>query len=195
MSTDYSIDLSDLVEVTEQDTPPNNDALVCENCGEMFEHSGRGRKPKNCPNCRAKTATTPRSTRRNSKDVETAIATLENYYGMISAALLLTSPMAAVAWGEQLDRLSAANRAILAGDPNLTKSICRVGEKSGKIAFVVAHVAAVIPPAMIIKEQLGSRPKKTKPAKVQRREEETQQRVEQSRTQGNEGIPNGNFFG
>ena len=197
--SEYSINLDDLVEVSTPDIPPNNDALVCETCGDMFEHTGRGRKPKTCPTCRAaKTTTAPRSSRRNSKDVETALATMENYYGMVSAALMLTSPMAAVAWGEQLSRLTAANRAILAGDPNLTKSICRVGEKSGKVAFLVAHVAAVIPPAMIIKEQLASRPKKpktVKPAGQPRREAEQQQRVETARTEGNTGIPNAGFFG
>ena len=49
--SEYSIGLDDLVEVSTPDIPPNNDALVCETCGDMFEHTGRGRKPKTCPTC------------------------------------------------------------------------------------------------------------------------------------------------
>lgn len=106
------------------DSVPGENTLECEACGTHFEHTGRGRKPKKCPDCRASnagTTTKPSSRRTTSKDVESAIAVLDGMYSTVSLGLVVLNPRAAVAWAGQLDTLQAQNRVTLAGDANLTK--------------------------------------------------------------------------
>lgn len=157
--------ITDLVESDIPDMAPGEGSLVCEQCGDHFEHIGRGRKPKKCPTCReSRTASTPRasSRRTTSKDVESAIAVLDGMYSTASLGLMMLNPRAAVAWAGQIDQLQAQNRVTLAGDAALTKSINRLGERTGKAAFFLSHVFAIAPVVMVIREDMPKR--KAKPA-------------------------------
>lgn len=154
------------VENLDTDTMPGtNGDLTCESCGKSFDHTGRGRKPKKCPDCRA-TRTATSTPRKSSKDVDAACAVLDTTYNAIALGLLMLSPRAASTWAEQLDTLQAQNRLTLAGDPALTKSILRAGEKTGKAAFLVSHVLAVAPVVMVIREDMPKRKPKTPKSKV-----------------------------
>lgn len=154
----------------ETDSTPGGE-LTCENCGRQFDHTGRGRKPKNCPECRANSRTTMRTntTRKSTKDVEAACAVLESAYSAVALGLLMLSPRAAETWAHQVDTLQAQNKLTLAGDPMLCKSILRAGEKTGKAAFLISHVLAVAPVAMAIRQDMPKRkpkpnmPKQPKP--------------------------------
>ena len=75
----------------------------------------------------------------------------------------MLNPKAAGIWNAQVDELQKQNRVTLAGDPNLTKSILRVGEKSGRTAFVLAHAFAVAPVVGVIVADLPPKQKKAKP--------------------------------
>ena len=66
----------------------------------------------------------------------------------------MLSPRAATVWAQGIDTLQAANRVTLAGDPGLCKSILRAGEKSGKAAFAIAHVVALAPVVMSVRDDL-----------------------------------------
>ena len=146
----------DGIEIVEGDVPPGDGALTCQNCGILFDHTGRGRKPKQCPECRAtkSTARATRSRRTTSKDVESAIAVLDGAYNTLALGLMMLSPRAATVWAQGIDTLQAANRVTLAGDPGLCKSILRAGEKSGKAAFAVAHAVALAPVVMAVRDDL-----------------------------------------
>lgn len=168
MSSMY--DLLENATVTETEVPPNHGALTCAECGNNFDHTGRGRKPKLCIECREKKKTvTPRSTSRRttSKDVESAIAVLDGVYSTVGLGLFVLSPNAAVQWGGSTEQLQAQNRIILAGDPSLCKSILRAGEKSGKAAFVIAHALALLPVVGILRDDYQAS-RKNRPAKVKK---------------------------
>ena len=150
-------------DLTPPDTAPGEGMLTCEKCGNSFEHSGKGRKPKRCPDCRSVRETPVASRRTTSKDVESAIAVLDGMYNLVSLGLFMLNPKAAGVWNAQVDELQKQNRVTLAGDPNLTKSILRVGEKSGRTAFVLAHAFAVAPVVGVIVADLPPKQKKAKP--------------------------------
>lgn len=153
------------------DKPPMDGQLICENCGTHFEHSGRGRKPKKCPDCRAtKTASTSR-VRGSSADVKSALATLDNLYNVVAIALLTVSPKSASVWAEQVEGLQASNAVALAADKNLCRSINRLGERTGKAMFFGAHIMALAPVAITLRADMAARkPKKTTPEKPARSE-------------------------
>ena len=171
------MDLLDGVEITQTDMPPNHGDLTCAECGNAFDHVGRGRKPKNCPECREKlkagTGTRrPASRRTTSKDVESALAVLDGVYSTMGLGLFVLSPNAAAQWNGSTDTLQAQNRVILAGDPNLCKSILRAGEKSGKAAFIIAHALALVPVVGILKDDWKAS-RANKPAKPKKQPQNT----------------------
>ena len=191
-----SISVADLADVNippeaQSDTEPGEHGLQCENCGRTFEHTGRGRKPKQCPECRAEKRTTRSATgsrRSTSKDVETALAVLDSTYSTVAVGLLMVSPKAAGVWAEQLDQLQTTNRLTLAGDPNLTKTICRAGERSGKAMFFLAHVMALAPVVMTVRAEMPARKKRENKAPAQPQVPEWEPSVDTT-------IGNADFFG
>ena len=177
---------------TDDPIAPGDGMLTCESCGISYEHTGRGRKPKKCPDCRATGATaTPRGTSRRatSKDVETAIAVLDSSYSAVALGLMILSPRAASTWAGQIDQLQATNRTVLAGDPNLTKAICRGGERSGKVMFTLAHILAAAPVVGVLREDFTeSRKRRVKNPPTPRTPESTQEI-------NGESSPDLSFFG
>lgn len=161
----YTVESLDLAG-PDTDKAPGEGMLTCDTCGISFDHVGRGRKPKNCPDCRATKPTRATTPRKSTKDVEAACAVLESAYSTVALGLFVVNPRAASVWVEQCDRLQVQNRLTLAGDPNLTKSILRAGEKSGKAAFLISHILAVAPVVAVIREDM---PKKSKRPTVKNR--------------------------
>ena len=189
-----TIDLSDLVEV---DSVPGDDpnTLYCEACGNGFIHTGRGRKPKKCPDCKTAPTSKTSGTRRTSKDVDTALAVLDSTYSAATLGLMVLSPRAASTWAESAEQLQASNRAILAGDPNLTKSICRAGEKSGKTMFFITHLVAIAPVVGVLRQDfMEARKNAPKKSSTQRRQEAEHERIVEARNEGTGDIPNRGFF-
>lgn len=188
-------DISD-VAIPDEDSAPGEGLLTCESCGNSFEHSGRGRKPKKCADCRAAgaRASGAGTTRRNatSKDVKAALAVLEGAYSTVALGLMVLSPNAASVWAAQVPSLQAQNEVILSGDPALTKSILRTGEKTGKAAFVIAHVIAFAPVAMTVRADMPKRPKRAKKDTVIADNSATEYYVEDA---SGESFPNDRFFG
>lgn len=154
--TDYSE-----VDPPETDEIPNNDFLTCESCNTSFEHSGRGRKPKRCPDCRKSGPTTSRA-KSPAGDVKSALAVLDGMYSAVSLGLFMLSPNAAASWAAQIDQLQASNAVTLAGDKVLCKSITKMGERTGKAMFFGAHVVAFAPVVNELRKDFANRTKKTK---------------------------------
>ena len=151
------------------DAPPGPE-FTCEVCNVELEYSGRGRKPRFCAEHKrgaasAKSSASPR--RGNSAEVRSAMATLEQFYGMISLGLMMVSPNAATTWASQLDQLQASNQLALTGDKALCRSINRLGEASGKGMFVVAHAMAAAPVAGALAQDLGERRKAKQKARAE----------------------------
>lgn len=158
---DFQIVNSETTGDSRQDSPGNSlgsDDLACEICGTPLVYAGRGRKPKRCDEHkrdRSGTDSTGSSggTRggagRGSASVEQAVATLGNLYDAVGLGFLLTSPQAASVWTGNVPELQTRNRQILQGDPELVRSINRLGVKGGKFAFVAAQAWALTPAVMI----------------------------------------------
>lgn len=133
------------------------DGPTCEVCGVALEYSGKGRKPKRCDDHKRQRAATGS---RTTSDVKSALAVLDQMYGAVSLGLLMVSPPSASVWASQLEQLQATNALVLAGDKALTKSICRLGERTGKAMFVGAHVMALVPVVGALNADFKSRPRK-----------------------------------
>ena len=144
------------------ETAPGEGQLTCEECGISFEHSGRGRKPKRCLDCRNARPTTGNKstvTRRAGKDVNAALAVMDSAYAMMTVGLMMFSPKAASEWADKLESLRAQNRLAFEADASLCKSICRAGEKSGKAMFYGSHALAIVPVIGSLATDLKSRRK------------------------------------
>lgn len=149
-----------------EEKQPGEGMLICEECGNHFDHSGRGRKPKRCPNCRStKTSGTASRSTRGNADVKSALAVLDGIYGAVAIGLLAVSPKAASVWAENLEQLQATNSVALAGDKKLCQSINRVGERTGKAMFAGAHIMALAPVLVTLRADLAERSKAKRPAK------------------------------
>lgn len=144
--------------IRESGEPVGTTDLSCEECGGPLVYGGRGRKPKRHPECKGSGASAggPRKTS-VSGDVAAAVAALDNLYSLISAGLFFVSPAAAAEWAERSASLSEQNKAILTADKGLARSIAKTGAKGGKVAFAVAHVAAVAPVGAVLARDLGAR--------------------------------------
>lgn len=140
------------------DTPPAvSDDPVCQVCGAGLTYSGRGRKPKFCDE--HKTASTGRKATSGSSSVDAAMASLEFFEDLFTIPLLLMSPAAAQDWAKNLGPLRVKNRAILAGNPQLCKSIAKTSSKVspymllGSYGYALAPVAKTVLNDMRIKKE------------------------------------------
>jgi hypothetical protein len=116
--------------------------LSCEVCGVPLIYGGRGRKPRFCEDHKpARSASIPRG----SSDVAQALAVMDGMYTMLSMLLTVASPNALVMFRQQVPMLQERNAVFFAADKNLCKSVCKVGSKGGKTAFVSSNVLAVAP--------------------------------------------------
>lgn len=183
--------------------------LACEVCGTPLVYAGTGRKPKRCDEHKRSgkaSSAGPSVSRsgagRGSASVEQAVSTLGNLYDGVGLLFLFTSPAAAQQWTEGVPELQTRNRQILSGDPDLTRSINRLGVKGGKFAFAAAQMWAITPPAMLAIAETRMRAAQRAAEREAQEESSAQERREQMRvnnsgqfgTTGTE-PPNASFFG
>lgn len=154
---------------------PTDGALTCEECGTLFEHSGRGRKPKRCPDCRTKKSSSAPRNRAPSGDVRAAMAVLDGMYNALSLGLMMTSPRAASTWASQVDGLRETSQLSLQSDPTLAKQISRIGTVTGRGMFFGAHLMALAPVVMVLREDMSERRAAKRASQPQPEPEETPQ--------------------
>lgn len=143
----------------ESDTIPGDLADIeypCEVCGrESGPYSGRGRKPKKCPEHRAQK--TPAGTRvkgQNASLAAQATEALMQLNNFAAIGLLVTQLHATGAKLREAsdDRFRESVYNALLLDPDLCRWICRGGVRSGKVALLLAYVmlgASVMPTAIV----------------------------------------------
>lgn len=150
--TDY-----DTVTIPDTDTPPPaSEDPTCLECGVPLIYGGRGRKPKWCDEHKPR-RTSGTSGGRKSGDVAQAQAVLDGLYRGLTMGLMAISPVAAAQWNAKIDDLQATNAVLLAGDKDLTRTICKMGQGGGKLAFAAAHVMAVAPVVVTVRADLAVR--------------------------------------
>lgn len=139
--------------------------LSCEVCGVPLVYSGRGRKPKFCENHKPNKSRNSTSPRSNS-DVNTALQVMETSYSGLSLLLRLTSPRAAEVWESSHDNLMETNRQAFIADKKLCQRIVKLGQTSGTGMFIGAHVFALAPVLMVVREDVLARRRDAKPKLV-----------------------------
>lgn len=133
-------------------TEPPPYALTCETCGTPLLYSGRGRKPRFCDEhkpARSNSGNTGRG-RNADKELDQACTTLADLYDVTVLPLALLSPEAANVWSMQIDGLNSRNRTILANNRDLVRKINSAGAKGGTTAFVLSHLFAATPVALVL---------------------------------------------
>lgn len=138
--------------------PVVSDDLTCAICDTPLQYSGRGRKPKFCSKCKPSRSSSGTSrASRSSGDVTQALSVMESMYRGLTMVLMPLSPQAAIRWQAAIADLQLSNKLILEGDKELTRSICRMGQRGGKTAFAISHVVALAPIAMTVREDITTR--------------------------------------
>ncbi len=129
-------------EALDVDPPQPSTDLSCEVCGTPLVYGGRGRKPRYCDDHKpARSASIPRG----SSDVAQALAVMDGMYTMLSMLLTVASPNALIMFRQQVPMLQERNAVFFAADKNLCKSVCKVGSKGGKTAFISSNAIAIAP--------------------------------------------------
>lgn len=143
--------------------PPDNGAagigadstdLTCQVCGVPLYYAGKGRKPKFCDEhkssrsagtgARSGSGTVPE------RELNQALANLDSAYEAMLMPLYMASGDAAELWQIKREKLNASNRTFLSNNRKLVKALNSTGEKTGTVGFVVSHVFAVVPVALIV---------------------------------------------
>lgn len=124
--------------------------LTCQVCGTPLTYGGRGRKPKFCDDHK-KSPSSGSSTRssggRAGAEVEAAMAALEGMHTVLSMALMVIAPNAAMEWQAQLPALNDRNRGILGADKELAKKIAKMASKGSSPMLFLSYGAAIAPVA------------------------------------------------
>lgn len=172
--------------------PPASDDPVCLECGTPLVYAGRGRKPKWCDEHKPK-RTSGTHTRRGSGDVAQALAVLDGMYRGLTMGLMALSPSAAQMWNAKIDDLQRTNAVILEGDKALTRSICKMGQRGGKAAFIAAHATALAPVALTVRSDFAVRAANKKAQREAQRTVDGPELVDAAAS-GHSGFPNERFF-
>lgn len=134
--------------------------LACEVCGRPLTYSGKGRKPKFCDEHKRGTssASTGNATvRRSNKDVESALATMDNIYDLLFFGFGMVSETAASMWLPRRAQLQQQNRQLFISDPGLCRRVNALGAKGGTGAFIGAHAMALFPIAVVLNAEVQAR--------------------------------------
>lgn len=124
---------------TEPDARPGG-LLVCQKCDREFAHTGRGRKPRTCPDCRPTRSSSGGGTASAEKQADAAIRGLKAGHSMIALGLVSAGYMqTASAFADAEDKWEIAAREALVNDPKLAKMIVGASAKTGSIAFFGAY--------------------------------------------------------
>ena len=128
-----------------QDTPaeiPMN-ALTCRNCGKSFTHTGRGRKPYNCPDCRedgsligASRKSRPSGFRREAALRE---ALIDRYMGLSFIPAMLGNLDLAASIRDNAEKCADADIAYAQTNMAFRKFLEGLVEKSAAAGVIAAH--------------------------------------------------------
>lgn len=143
-----------------QEYPAMSDELTCEECGKPLTYAGRGRKPRFCEEHkpgRKSSSGSSGNVKRTRPDVDQAISTLDGLYTGVSMALMATSPRGLAKWEAQRPLLIEQDRGILIADKALCRRINDMASAGGTGAFIIAHIMAAFPVAMIVREDVTVR--------------------------------------
>lgn len=182
--SDITALVMDTVPVPDDETTPEAPEFSCEVCGKELFYSGRGRHPKRCDEHKTRSGSssaTNISTRKSSAkgDVAQALSALNMMYDLLSMGLLAVGAHGAMdLFGESRAQLNEKNENYLTNDPQLAKSLAKLGKTGGRYAFVTAQVATVGPVVILAAGEV-----------TQRRRDAAAQR-----DGGDEGRPDGPAF-
>ncbi len=142
------------------DKPDSDDAptpeRLCRECGTPLpEHTGRGRKPVLCSNCK-KVPSAPR-TRKGTADTESALATMESMYQLTAGIMMLFSPSASSVMRSRISTAQAMNRNAFESDKDLARKIARMGEVSAMGTFVMSQAMIVAPTVGELRADMAER--------------------------------------
>jgi hypothetical protein len=124
--------------------------ITCDVCGKDItaDWKGRGRKPKFCDAHRTEVKKPVESTipKGSSGDVKTALATMEQFYGFVSAGLFLAGMHDIMEdFEEALPTLQEKNKQFLENDKELVKKLSTIGKTSGRTGFFIANAMVLLP--------------------------------------------------
>lgn len=130
--------------------------FTCEVCGVPLSYSGRGRKPKFCDEHKSSRPSSGGTGARSGsgtvpeRELNQALANLDSAYEAMLMPLYMASGDAAELWQIKREKLNASNRTFLSNNRKLVKALNSTGEKTGTVGFVVSHVFAVVPVALLV---------------------------------------------
>lgn len=141
--------------------------LVCQypDCTVPLSYGGRGRRPVYCADHKggrdrtdsssSRSDTTSSNPRRKSgavpeRELEQACNNLNTLYEALLMPLYLVSDDGAAQWSKEIGKLDKSNHTFLANNRKLVRQINSSGEKSGTVGFVLAHIFAVAPVALVV---------------------------------------------
>ena len=133
-------------------------------------------KPDSAPRRRARAAKeapttskeTPRPTSKSAQDreVEAALATMRNTYDLLGMGLLTYDPTLAAKWAVKAENLLTLDASLFEADASLRQMILRFSAKSSKGTFIVAHLQAVAPFALIVATEWRAKRAKARKEKI-----------------------------
>lgn len=142
-------------EVIRDESPATDDRLSCEVCGTTLIYAGRGRKPKRCPEHRAKPATGTRSVSRGGNEklatqAAESLVQINRLTGLGARILGLPGTSEMIMFCE--DGFKEQAYAALLTDPDLCRQILSAGQISAKFSLAVAYAmmgAQIVPVAIV----------------------------------------------
>lgn len=132
-----------------------SDDPTCEVCGTPLDYSGRGRKPKYCAvHKKSAPKTTASSGRRSAtREVDTALASLDQLNGILVTGLFLLSPSAAQHFSANGPALEARNKTILEANPDLARKIATATGKTGPLGLIISYGIVLVPAFGIVRAE------------------------------------------
>lgn len=177
MSEDADVVVDSEPEFITVETPttevPSTPELACVVCGTGLTYGGRGPKPKYCEAHKKGSANKNlggggRSARSSGKDVDAAVAALDQMYNLLEMGLMFAGAHSArktlrdsiedSGSGDDKRRgLRSQNRDYLSADPELAKRIASIGRTGGRYAFFAAQAATLGPVAILAFSEISVR--------------------------------------
>lgn len=149
---------------TNDDVPPSDPIIVssdreCEVCGTPLLYSGKGRPPTRCDEHKrsgsGKRGSGDSGARRtsSSKDVDAALASLDQLNGIFATVFMFASPSAAAFFAANGEKLEIRNRTCLEANPELAKKIAKAAGKTGGLGLVISYGMVLVPAFGIMREE------------------------------------------
>lgn len=140
------------------DGPDLSNARYCVDCHALLpEHTGRGRKPTKCDDCKRPAAGRRAPTSGSTKVVTEALGTMDGFYSMAEVGLMIVSPAAAVSFTERRAEAQARNKSAFESNKKLAENIAKMGRSSGMAAFFLAQIYLAGPAFIIATADLKDR--------------------------------------